>query len=277
MKPAAIILSALWLGWSSLPVGATDLTKIDRSIVKEPQYKTEPHYALVVLGPKAEQRVWLVVDGEVLYVDRNGNGDLTEANERVALKSKRTYEEPGVYIGRSFFDIGEVADWRLSLDFWVRDKNYVPKANAQRFLLNAAEWMTVEGYDKKLLKDHQENGWEFATLRRSHRKTRFGSSEEHTVTFCRRPQDAQVWHFDGPLTFAHRRKGDSLVRGCDNNFQVVIGTPGLPPRTSDERVFVSLATSEVPAKVHPVADFEFAHHDATRPPTKLQVVLNKRC
>src|SRR5262249_24604292 len=28
-------------------------------------------------------RVWLVLDGDVLYVDRNGNGDLTEADKRV--------------------------------------------------------------------------------------------------------------------------------------------------------------------------------------------------
>jgi hypothetical protein len=84
MKPAAIVLLGLWLGWSDLRSNAADLAKINRSIVKEPKYKTEPYYALVVIGPRAEKRVWLVVDGDTLYVDRNGNGDLTEANERVA-------------------------------------------------------------------------------------------------------------------------------------------------------------------------------------------------
>src|SRR5262249_32743381 len=33
---------------------------------------------------KAEKRMWLVIDGETLYVDRNGNGDLTEKDEQVA-------------------------------------------------------------------------------------------------------------------------------------------------------------------------------------------------
>src|SRR5262249_29381707 len=30
----------------------------------------------------ARTRIWLVLDGDILYVDRNGNGDLTEDSER---------------------------------------------------------------------------------------------------------------------------------------------------------------------------------------------------
>lgn len=58
---------------------ATDLAKIDRTIAKEPAYRTKtPKYGLLVFGPEGKDRVWLVHDGDVLYVDRNGNGDLTE-------------------------------------------------------------------------------------------------------------------------------------------------------------------------------------------------------
>src|SRR5262249_18356678 len=60
-----------------------DLTAIDRTIRKEPAYRSKPRYALLVLGPKAETRIWLVIDGKTLYIDRNGNGDLTERGERV--------------------------------------------------------------------------------------------------------------------------------------------------------------------------------------------------
>ena len=56
-----------------------DLTKVDRTIAKEPAYKTKPRYCLLVFGPEPKIRVWLVLDGDVLYVDRNGNGDLTHA------------------------------------------------------------------------------------------------------------------------------------------------------------------------------------------------------
>jgi len=65
------------------PASAVDLTKIDRTIAKEPVYKTKPKYGLLVFGPEAKSRVWLVLDGDVLYVDKNGNGDLTEKDERI--------------------------------------------------------------------------------------------------------------------------------------------------------------------------------------------------
>ncbi len=66
-----------------------DLTKIERTIAKEPVYKSKPRYCLLVFGPEAKTRVWLVRDGDVLYVDRNGNGDLTEVGERVESKGGR--------------------------------------------------------------------------------------------------------------------------------------------------------------------------------------------
>lgn len=56
----------------------------DQRLRKEPAYRSRaPKYHLLAFGPQAETRVWLVLDGEVLYVDRNGNGDLTEEPERV--------------------------------------------------------------------------------------------------------------------------------------------------------------------------------------------------
>ena len=30
--------------------------------------------------------MWLVFDGDTLYVDRNGNGDLTDPGEKIAVK-----------------------------------------------------------------------------------------------------------------------------------------------------------------------------------------------
>ncbi len=56
--------------------------KIDRKIGKEPVYKKEPKYCLVVLGAEAKTRIWVVVDGGTLYADLNGNGDLTEKTEQ---------------------------------------------------------------------------------------------------------------------------------------------------------------------------------------------------
>jgi len=73
-----LISLASLLGGLSAPAIAADLTKIDRSIGKEPRYQTKaPKYCLLVFGPEAKYRVWLVLDGNTLYVDRNGKGDLT--------------------------------------------------------------------------------------------------------------------------------------------------------------------------------------------------------
>jgi hypothetical protein len=72
-----LLASLIWSATGS----AADLTKIDRFILKEPAYKSKPKYCLLVFGPEAKTRIWLVLDGEVLYVDRNGNGDLTEKGE----------------------------------------------------------------------------------------------------------------------------------------------------------------------------------------------------
>jgi hypothetical protein len=61
---------------------AVDYDKVDRMIRKEPIYKTgAPQYALLLFGPTA-RRVWLVIDGDTAYIDRNSNGDLTDQKER---------------------------------------------------------------------------------------------------------------------------------------------------------------------------------------------------
>src|SRR5262245_14914174 len=66
---------------------AVDLTRIDRSLRKEPAYQSKtPQYCLLVFGPQAKVRVWLVLDGDALYLDRNGNGDLTDPGERLPAR-----------------------------------------------------------------------------------------------------------------------------------------------------------------------------------------------
>src|SRR5579859_2876050 len=83
---------------------AADLAKIDRTIVKEPKYIGQPRYCLLVFGPEATNRVWIVQDGGVLYVDRNGNGDLTGPDKKViAKKSPSGDDEPGFA-----FEVGDL-------------------------------------------------------------------------------------------------------------------------------------------------------------------------
>jgi hypothetical protein len=62
-----------------LPAGPApappDLAKVDRTLVGEPAYRTgSPKYCLVLFGPEAKTRVWLVLDGDRLFVQRDGKG-----------------------------------------------------------------------------------------------------------------------------------------------------------------------------------------------------------
>ena len=72
-------------------IGA-EIDKIDRTIAKEPEYTGQhPLYGLVALGRDARTRIWLVLDKskpdseryDVLYADLDGDGDLTDAAERL--------------------------------------------------------------------------------------------------------------------------------------------------------------------------------------------------
>ena len=83
---------------------AAGLTKIDRTIAKEPAYKSKPKYCLLVFGPEAKTRVWLVLDGDTLYVDRNGNGDLTEKGERFVL----ALDEYDLKRGKRVWHVGDI-------------------------------------------------------------------------------------------------------------------------------------------------------------------------
>ena len=85
MRILSLISTLLVVGNTAVTAWGADLTKIDRTIAKEPVYQNKPKYCLLVFGPDAKTRVWLVIDGDVLYVDRNGNGDLTQKGKRMAL------------------------------------------------------------------------------------------------------------------------------------------------------------------------------------------------
>src|SRR5262245_16175679 len=84
------------LAFGIAPASAAYLSKIERVIAKEPAYQTKnPKYCLLVFGEEAKQRVWLVLDGNALYVDRNGNGDLTEPGKRVPASATGKFFQAG--------------------------------------------------------------------------------------------------------------------------------------------------------------------------------------
>jgi hypothetical protein len=80
------------------PVYAVNLGKIDRTIGKEPKYQWKPQYCLVVLGPEAKTRVWLVLDGNVLYASGK-DCELTKVVERSEEEEGYVVRVPGIAHG----------------------------------------------------------------------------------------------------------------------------------------------------------------------------------
>ncbi len=242
------------------PTLGIDLTKIERTIRKEPTYQSKsPKYCLLVFGPEAKTRVWLVLNGDVLYADRNGNGDLTEEGERVestgtAGHGGRQFHVPGI------METGSKVEHTLRVT--------APKAQDQTCDL---ELVVTLG-------DH---------------RTQFSDNE---LRCGDRPDTAPIVHFNGPLTL---RLGDDqvFVRGSKpKDLRVEIGTPGLGKGTfaalahrhGESPVYVDLPSSPsrvvgtekmngVPPAFHPLAEIEFPAKEADGPPIRAKFPLTWRC
>jgi hypothetical protein len=227
-----------------------DLTKVERVIRKEPTYKTHaPRYCLLVFGPKADYQVWLVLDGETLYVDRNGNGDLTEAGEFTSPEERNT--DPC-----SFSPITI-----LRPDGRTEEK--------LRFALYG--W-----FDYRAGKDTPEVS---PAVFVSWKGRQFGSWGDETgpCIWGRKVQDAPVLHIDGPLQMGFEVRAEyALERKRDGQFElsVGVGTKGVGCGTF---VHLSYANGAIPEGVFPTAVLEFPSKTPGGPPVHVRAVLKHRC
>lgn len=173
MRSALSILYGLLL--SAAPASASDYDKTERRLIKEPPYQTNsPKYVLLVFGPQVRLRVWVVLDGETLYLDRNGNGDLTEPGERFDKDA-------------SCKDV-EIADPDRVTKYVVKTASsdyptYTPEARRKR---------TAEGIPPELLVTVEIVGesryWQYCDVQQMRDA----------------PQKAMIAHFHGPLTIGPR-------------------------------------------------------------------------
>lgn len=244
---SAVLLAFLGctaLGASAVSAQALDLSKIDRTIRKEPAYQTKPKYCLLVFGPEAKTRVWLVLDGKVLYVDRNGDGDLTAPGKRVdnGSKDKKSLYFWGGNItaadGKTRYD-----DLRL---YWISEEKF-------------AIWICVNlGWKRDGPRPHPlEQGVE--PFRRP--------SPRCELRFADRPQDAPIVHFDGPLTFELADDKRVLVRGANPSpLEVMLGTPGVGRGAFAAFTFWP---TDTPA----LAEIAFPNRDPAGKPIVIQVPL----
>jgi RNA polymerase sigma factor (sigma-70 family) len=243
--------------------GAWDLTPP----TKEPKYCHEPRYALLVFGPKRQQRVWVVLDGTTLYVDRNGDGDLTGPGERLEPNNptdgSNRFGNPGSHTHFDVYDFtvqaGAAGTSKFRLEHWVRAEKFTPTTDFEKKL--HAKWLEL----------HYEN----ATLWRLE-----GQGQGQTpLLFMPKPADAQVCALDGPLTFVVKLPEYQVLQrgeaGCDLAFHIVgMGRPALG---AEQQFFNPLATKEVPAGAHLEVEIEYPAKTANDPPLRRKYLLKQRC
>ncbi len=117
---APLVMAALVASSMNLPPNL-DLAAIPRSIAKEPTYVGQPRYALLVFGKDARTRIWIVRDDKSLYVDRKGNGDLTEPANRIQSSYGSYYsidqlvEQDGMVHRNIFIQFTNQTNFRIRL------------------------------------------------------------------------------------------------------------------------------------------------------------------
>jgi hypothetical protein len=247
---------------------AADLAKLDRTLAKEPVYKSAPRYCLLVFGPEARTRVWLVQDGDTLYVDRNGNGDLTEVGENVAATpNKHVSPDEGVYD----FEAGEIADHMLvhkALKCSVmRLDDLAAKDDVKAFLVEHPSGrgymvdcdIEIPGRKGAGIEGRVEQGTSFRDL-------------HGLLQFAERPDAAPVIHFAGPLTVSLYDR-PQLSIGRQKQLTLAVGTPGIGPGTTAVVSYEGL----IPKNLHPRVDVIFPPEGKESVPVRGLYELKGRC
>jgi hypothetical protein len=235
----------------STPAVAADVSKIDRTIRKEPQYKGKPRYALLVFGPEAKMRVWVALDGDTLYVDRNGDRDLTGKDERFTVD----------FPNRNSNGYGNSRDCNIE----IRDPD-----QKTRYLITSIG--TYPQNDKPNAEREINANVEIKSSGSSYKQycdAKLGNS----------PDKASVAHYGGPLMIEPRRIWWKLTPELSRlpsgdppgEIQAVVGT-----MDAERGCWVVVRSEELPKDLHPVVEVEF-HSCTTGEPIKERYQLKERC
>src|SRR5262249_31115113 len=226
-----------------------------------------PKYALLVFGPEAKTRVWLVQDGDALYVDRNGNGDLTESGNKV-LAEKNSDAGEGEYT----FKIGELRDGAL-----LHKELYVFIAKLDRLAdsdsdVKAFLGKNSDGRQFAVYADVELPGWKGNGIGgRVHQRTSYAEANG-ILQFADKPADAPIIHFGGPWSILLLVKHTlNINRQTDMYFG--IGTPGVGPGSTSWIDYDGV----VPEKVYPTIEITFPSKGAGASPVRKRYEITHRC
>lgn len=166
------------------------LEGVKRTVQNEPDYRTVPKYCLLVFGPQADTSVWLVEDGDRLFVDQNANGDLTDDGEPVAAR-----DDP-VLRGKVEYRVPMFSPPQMSGD--VRDLKVI-RGQTDKGETHYSIHLVVNGVK-------QSGGW--------------------GRTFADSPGEAGLLHFAGALRPESYRQQSLRLFPPEQQFSIRFSTPG---------------------------------------------------
>lgn len=267
MTPRALAAAVLSLLLLPGLLAAAELSKIERTIAKEPTYRGQPRYCLLVFGPQASTRVWLAQDGDTLYVDRNGNGDLTEPGDKVIAE-----KIDGAGEGEYAFKVGEVRDGpRLhkSLTVAVSRIDFLAAAD-QRVKALLQKNPHARGYVVAIEEDIP--GYKGTGSGGRVQEQTYFDDAKGVLQFSEQPRDAPVIHFGGPWQITLFDQA-SLRIGRSVDVVLGVGTPGVGPGTTAYVDYQGV----IPAGTYPTLDIVYAPKHPGDPPVRQHDQLKRRC
>jgi hypothetical protein len=234
----------------------------------------------MVFGPEARDRVWLVLDDEALYVDRNGNGDLTEEGKRIKFPEFTSSDHPIYHEERSIKagavtvgglthtdlelsqyrcrrkiegEVDDLAEWQDQLDsIWRQLPNGIIHMVSLKLDPNCYQL-----FDKPSAATVLHFAW---------------VDGNGFLGLSVRPESAPILHFGGPLT-RQLNPGEKLRQGNDPaRTTLLIGTCGLGAGS-----FATMSYDLVPKEVRPVVEIRFPTKSPGHEPVIRKYVLKERC
>jgi hypothetical protein len=230
---------------------AADWKEIVRTIRKQSDYEGKPKYALLVFGPEAKTRVWVVQDGETLYVDRNGDGDLTGEDERFTLNCPNP-ELKG---------FGNLTDCKIE----IRDSD-----KQTRYLLTSINIYPED--NKPTDKPHLMANVDI--------KGQVSYRQYCDAKLAENPEKAAIAHFHGPLTIGPRTINWKLT---PEQSRLPLGdSPGdifaaVGTMDAEHGCWVVMRSDDLPKDLHPVVEVEFPGKKAGDASIKKRYRLEQRC
>jgi hypothetical protein len=217
-----------------------DFAKVDRTVGKTPPLTKHARYGLFLFGANGEKRVWAILDRtadaagarfDVLYLDRDADGDLAEPGE--------TIRDAGAEGDGEKFVVGDFVDPATGARHTAFTITWT-EASVRFRMQWRGEKVTFGGY---------------------------GPSRDTYAKFASEPANAPVYvpGHDRPFEFEHWLSGE-LARGSSTDFKVFVGNRG-----DRRGAFSAVDDEFLPADEAPVATLLWTDRDGKRRETPFRL------